>query len=450
MRAMSAGTVDAVRGRIRQAHAGAPATAGLSLGGASALSDALRTRGRALEGGALDVARLLAGSSFTLRLDAAGAGRAGLARDLTLWGSGGYRDFAAGTPQTVDHDGEVVTANLGVDASLSPELLAGMSVAWARGTVDYRDSHALEGELATTLTSIHPYVGWRGPGGVDLWATAGHGWGEVEIDDDAAGRQASDFTQQLAAAGVDGPLVRSDRMIAGGTTSLRIKADTAFTRADIAGSGTLQGMSLDVSRHRAMLEGEHVRELASGATLASSLEFGARRDGGDGETGGGFEVGVGLRYGDPATGLTVEGRARTLLGHSGAYEERGVSGSIRLAPDASGRGLSFSVQPAWGRADSSARRLWETGVARGSLPASRAAGRVHAELGYGLGVARDRGVVTPYAGLGIAGKGFRVMRTGARWQVGSDVSLGLEGTRREAVGDHGVEHALIMRGALRW
>ena len=69
---------------------------------------------------------------------------------------------------------------------------------------------------------------------------------------------------------------------------------------------------------------------------------------------------------------TAEGRARSLLVHSGDYEEWGVSGLVRIDPGASGRGLSVSAQPAWDETASGVRRLWETGVAGGAAPAYRA------------------------------------------------------------------------------
>ena len=106
--------------------------------------------------------------------------------------------------------------------------------------MDYTDSYTLTGELATNVTSVNPYVGWQAPGGMNLWATAGYGWGEVEIDDESAAMQASDLTQKLVAAGVSGDLVSSDELIGGGTTNLRLKGETAFTWADVDGSGNLE------------------------------------------------------------------------------------------------------------------------------------------------------------------------------------------------------------------
>ena len=104
---------------------------------------------------------------------------------------------------------------------------------------------------------------------MNLWAMAGYGSGEVrELDDEAADAQSSDLTQRMVAAGVSGPLMSSDEMIAGGTTNLNLKGEVAFiTSADVDGSDTLESMSLSASRQRLMLEGEHVQKLDSGVTF---------------------------------------------------------------------------------------------------------------------------------------------------------------------------------------
>ena len=225
------------------------------------------------------------------------------------------------------------------------------------------------------------------------------------------GTQSSDLTQSMVAAGASGPLMSSDELIGGGTTNLNLKGEVAFTSADIDGSDTLASMSLSASRQRLMFEGEHVQKLDTGATFTPSLELGVRNDGGDGETGTSIEAGGALRYADEASGLTVEGRVRTLLSHSGDYEETGVSGLVRIAPGGSGQGLALVVQPAWGQTGSGVNQLWENGVTAGVSPDNQA--RLNAEIGYGLGAARTAwGVVTPYAGLGLAGEGCTVVAHG--------------------------------------
>ena len=450
MRAMAAGTADAVSARIQQAASGTAPEIGLSLGGASTLSDVVLANGQALADGTLDLGRLLAGSSFTLPLNAAAGGEVGRIGHLTLWGSGDYRSFSGGNPQTVDYDGDVMGGNLGIDTRLGENLLAGMSLARARGEVDYTDSYALTGEVTTDLTSINPYVGWQSAGGMNLWATAGYGWGEVEIDDETADAETGDLTQQMAAAGVNGPLVASDGVIEGGTTSLRLKAETVFTWADVDGSGNLRNTALNANRQRLMIEMTHAQDLASGATFTPSLEIGMRHDGGDGETGSSLEVGGGLRFANQASGLTVEGRARTLLHHSGDYEEWGVSGLVQIAPGAAGRGLALSVRPAWGQTSSGVGRLWEAGGIAGAARTDQLTGRMSAEIGYGLGAAPGLGVVTPYAGLVLAGEGARSWRMGTRWELAPDASLSFEGIRREADEHDEAEHGLMLQGALRW
>ena len=341
----------------------------------------------------------------------------------------------------------MVSGSLGIDTRLGTDMLAGVALTQTRGTVDYTASNA-SGELTTSLTSVNPYVGWQMAGGMNLWAMAGFGSGEVEFDDEAADPQASDLTQSMVAAGVSGPLMSSDDLIAGGTTNLNLKGEVAFTSADVDGSGTLESTSLSASRQRLMLEGEHVQKLDTGATFTPSLELGVRNDGGDGETGTSIEAGGALRYADEASGLTVEGRVRTLLSHSGDYEETGVSGLVRIAPGSSGQGLALVVQPAWGQTGSGVNQLWENGVAAGVSPDNQA--RLNTEIGYGLGVAPGMGMVTPYAGLGLAGEGAQWWRMGTRWQLAPAASVSVEGSLYDAANDDGPEHGVMLRGALRW
>ena len=449
MRAMTASTVDAVSGRIQQATAGTPPAKGVSLGGASTLSDALLANGQALENGTFDLGRLLADSSFTLPLNAADTGGSGPFGNLTLWGSGDYRNFSGGNSKTLTYDGNVVSAHVGADARLGADLLAGMAVAWARGMVDY-ENFSLTGESTTTLTSINSYVGWQAPSGLNLWATAGYGWGEVEIDDPAADAQASDLTQRMVAAGVNGPLASSDQLIEGGATSLRLKGETAFTWADVEGAGTIEAVNLNASRQRLMLEGRHVRTLASGATLTPSVEMGMRHDGGDGDTGLSLEIGGGLRYADPATGLTVEGRGRTVPVHGGDSREWGVNWLVRFDPGAAGLGLSFSVQPAWGHTASGVQRLWETGMIGGAAPGNQASGRVSARVAYGIGTTwGGRGVLTPHTDVSLSGEGARRLSLGGQFNIGSSVRMSLEGVHSRPV--RGLtSHGVMLRGSLNW
>ena len=449
MRAMTASTVDAVSSRIAQAASGT-ASQELSLGGASTLADVLMANGQALENGTFDPGQMLAGSSFILPLAAAGGAGSSPLDSLTLWGSGDWRNISGGNPQGVTYDGNVLSANLGVDTRLGEDLLAGVSLGRSRGSVDYTSPDASAGEFTTTVTSVTPYMGWQGSDGMSLWALAGHGWGEVEIED-AAGTQSSDMTQVVMAAGLSGTLVSSDELIEGGTTRLRMKGDAAFTEAEVDGSGTIEAVTLEAGRHRLTLEGSHTRRLESGATLTPSLEVGMRNDVGDGETGSGIEAGGGLRFADEATGITVEGRARTLLNHGGGSEEWGVSGLVRLDPGSAGRGLALSVRPAWGPTASGVERLWQTGVVPG---ATRESGRLEARLGYGMALLGGHATGTPEMALGLSEAG-RDWRLG--WTLGlartepTSFHVSLEATRWEPAHDDATpENRVGITASMRW
>ncbi len=447
MRAMTASTVDAVSSRIERATSDSAPAAGFSLGGASTLSDALLANRHALANDRFDLGRLLANSSFALPLNATGKG-GGLFGNLTFWGSGDYRGISGGNLQSVDYDGSVTSGSLGMDTRLGADVLAGMALTRAQGSVDYTGSNVPKGELTTSLTSINPYMGWQMQSGMNLWATAGYGWGEVEIDDEAADTQASDLTQRMLAVGASGPLVSSDQLIGGGTTSLRLKGEAAFTWADIEGSGPLESVKLSASRQRLMLEGVYVKKLASGATFTPSIEVGMRHDGGDGETGSSVETGGAVRYANAASGLTVEGRARTVLAHRGDYEEWGVSGLVQLDPGAAGLGFALSLQPAWGQTASGVRRLWEAGVT--GLAADDQTAHVKARIAYGIGTMwGGRGVLRPYADVSLSGEGSRRLSVGGRFDIGSSVRMSLEGVHSRPA--HGANsHGVFLRGALNW
>ena len=485
MRTMTASTVDAISERIQQASSGASRTPAFSLGGASTLSDALMANGMALGNGMSDFNYLLAGSSFNLPLNANGSGNGALG-NLTLWGNADYRNLSDDNLQVAAYDGDVVSANLGIDSQFGGNLLGGVSLTLARGTVDYTDPELVTGEFTTTLSSINPYVGWQLGESASLWAAAGYGWGEVEFEE-STNSQASNMTQTMVAAGVNMSLMSSEELIAGGATSLKLKGETAFTRADVEGAGSIRATKLDASRSRLMFEGSHVRTLASDATLTPSIEVGMRYDGGDGETGGGLEVGAGLGYSSGR--LAVKVNASTLVNHSQAdeYEEWSVSGMVAYQPRSDGRGLSMTLGSSWGAAHSVAQSTWLRRDARAPAwgqplanPAQRFRGtalagparryqggapmnpehgfpgaalmspaqRVRAEVRYGLNAPNGLGLWSPYLGADTGG-GYRALRLGLRLRSDTGLEAGLEVGRREGM-YLPAHQAIELRGRMPW
>ena len=355
---------------------------------------------------------------------------------MTLWGEGDWRDLAAGGEEDpTEFEGGVLGARLGVDARLGDDLLAGVALSWTRSEFDYADrgeagSLPIGGRHESRMTSLHPYLGWWPGKGVGLWGTLGYGAGEVEIDDEEAGTQSSDGTLRAAALGGHLRLFSDDHLIEGGATALTLKGEAWAARFDLEDNGDLmQGLEVDVHRLRLALEGEQMRRLGDGSTLTPSLELALRRDGGDGETGQGMELGGGLAWTGPARRFTANIHGRTLAAHGGDIDEWSLGGLVRFRPGAGGRGPSFSLKPSWGEVRSGPT-LWKDELAaindNHSLSGdAETAARLDAEIG-GLSVVGGRGALTLYGSLAPSGDGARTWRLGQRLDIGPAFHLSLE------------------------
>ena len=251
---------------------------------------------------------------------------------------------------------------------------------------------------------------------------------------------------RMVATGVRGEVLAPSRP---GGLAVAVKSDVLWLRTSADAvrrrRGRLEGGDADIARVRLAVEGAREFALDAG-TLRPALELGLRHDGGDAETGAGLEVGGGLRW--AGDGITVEGSARLLAAHEArGYEEWGVSGSVRVEPGESGRGLTLRIEPVWGEASSGVARLWSVRDA-GAL--ARGGGfepgqRLDAEVGYGLRGPLRAGVMTPFAGVSLSDGGRRSWRLGSRWRPLPAVRLGVEATRTETPSAATPEQALVLR-----
>lgn len=83
------------------------------------------------------------------------------------------------------------------------DILAGVALSWSRGGVDWTDRGGEApgaGTYQSRMTSVHPYVGWSAHEGLRIWATAGLGAGDIEIDDAQAGRHESRVSMRTCRA----------------------------------------------------------------------------------------------------------------------------------------------------------------------------------------------------------------------------------------------------------
>ena len=329
-------------------------------------------------------------------------------------------------------DGDVVTGTAGLDRQWRA-VLVGLALSRSSGEGGYGTG---AGTIASTLTSVHPYVQVRLGERAQVWGAAGWGRGGLEITPGSGAMLEADLTNRMGALGA-----RAVLMGAGGL-EIALRSDLLWTETSSDGTAALAEAVGTASRGRLMLEGAgQIQGL--GGVVRPKVEGGVRYDGGDAETGRGFEVGGGL---DWARGsLTLQVNGRMLVAHADeSYEEWGYSGSLVYEPDADGLGLQMRVGSSAGVAASGIRNLWAlenaSGLVRGgAVPFAQ---RFDAEVGYGLGSGT---LWYPYFVADDSGQ----TRYGLKLSSGRTIGVGLEFGRRESV-DLGPQDAMLLRGELRF
>ena len=392
----------------------------------------------------------LTGTSFSLTGGTAQTGYG------SLWGRGALSSFD-GREGALSLNGEVQSVMLGADYARE-RATVGLMVTHARGAGEYRSPES-GGEVESRLTGLYPYGRYEAGRRVELWAVAGYGAGELVLTPEGQGPMTTDTELMLGAVGLRGVALAAP---AGGGVELAVKSDALAVRTTSERTRGLAAARGDVTRLRLALEGSWRGVTIGTGALVPTAEIGVRHDGGDAETGFGLDLGGGLSWSDPESGVSAAVRGRGLLTHeSRGFRDRGVAGSLAFDPrPGSERGFSLTLtQTMGGRATGGAHALLGQRHL-GGLGANEDGDELERrtlalEMGYGFAVFGDRFTARPHAGLGLS-HGRREYALG--WRLGLarggpvSMALGLQATRREAVNDDAAEpaHALMLRGAVRW
>ena len=368
--------------------------------------------------------------------------------EWSAWGRGAASWFS-GTDSGLSLDGEVVTAMLGLDSRWE-RWLAGVVVSHSRGQGTYRHPTATGGAVASTLTALHPYAGYKFNERTSIWGVLGYGVGEMSLTPERS-VTALETGLMNAMAAVGGRMALSVRSGPARRFELAIRSDARLTNTAADGVGAMAGAAGQTHRVRMMLEGSGVMPLASGGVLKPRLEAGLRYDAGDAETGAGLEVGGGLGY--AAGRLSLEVNARGLLAHRDTqYEEWGFSGAVAYTPSEDGRGVSLRLGSGWGATQSGVQSLWRRQDASDLVRHAEfdAAQRYQVELRYGLDGLKGRVQWTPYIGVDSGGGSSQALRLGVTLTSGRRFDAGFELGRRQGGPGAGPEHAGQIRVTLLW
>ena len=397
----------------------------------------------------------LLGSNFTLTGQEDGSGGS-----MAFWGRASQGSFD-GREGTFSLDGEATTALLGADYARG-RWLVGLALAQSAGEGDYRDTEiasrsgdqacpadaegtaselcrnavrARDGEVEASLTAAVPYAALQISERLKFWGAAGYGTGEVTLKTALGGSYGADTSWSMAAAGMRGDLLEAPAE--GFGPALAVTSDALWTRTSSERTRDLVASDSDVTRLRVGLEGSYHVALEGGGSLVPKLEVGARRDGGDAETGFGVELGGGIAWSDPGMGLSLDVSGRTLLAHGDDdLKDRGFSAQLAWDPaPATKRSASLNLRQEFGgRASGGLDALFHPATLD-DRTGSEAASRRTLEAAYGLPAFAGRWTGSPHVGMGLA--------TGARdytlgWRLAPeaatapDFSFGVKATRRES------------------
>ena len=397
------------------------------------------------DGESLELEDILANTSFLLPLMGGNGGTI----QFSTWGCGDYRSLAGdGGGDAGAWDGEAFSMQVGADAIVDRNLLAGVSLTQSRGSLDFDGpggSGPAGGRYDLGLTGVHPYLGWWVSPDLEIWGTFGLAGGELQVVDDAAGSSAtSAATLASATVGING------RLLTHGATTLRLKGEWALALLDVSKASSLfQGAAVDLQRLRVAAEVEYEHVIPYVGVLVPWGELGLRHEGGDGATGSSLELGGGLHYRNIEQGWNAEIYGRWLAARDDALaQEQGFGLRFRYHPEAPGFGPWVSLAQTWGEPASSVHRLWSDGTNRLAVHDSSER-RLDLEVGYGFPAFGGRAALAPYGAVSLENSDARAYRLGMRVSLGSSGLLSLETERRERPAAP-ADHRIMLRAIARF
>ncbi len=392
---------------------------------------------------------LLARSAFELPLTRTGDDGIPV---WTLWGRGSAAGFSGQPEDDFKMDGTLYSGYIGVDYRPQSTVLLGLAVSHSTGDVSYERIGATKAAVDVELTSMLPYAHWQPRPGLGLWSLLGVGWGKIDLKAARAPRMhTTGLNSWLVAVGGRQALTTWQGI------DLAAKTDAFLTTVQSKGKTNLPVARGHAQRMRLLMEGRTAVEVSSVSRLSPYMQLGGRYDSGTAEQGLGAELGGGVAYTRTDLGLSVEAQGRYLLAHKdGAFEDWGASVNVRMDPGVAGQGAYLTVAPVWGQTASGVDQLWgnAAGIPQvaGNATMPAAGWRPHrlaVDVGYGLALADERGFLTPYGGLALAGPGSSRYRLGSRLALSSSLAVTLEGERAEQPGQEPA-HGVSVRVGWQW
>ena len=348
--------------------------------------------------------------NFALNFGADGGG-------FGVWGSADTTNY-----EGVDYEGDATFIHVGADFETANCWLFGVAVTRGTGSNTFSYGTA-ERDMDISLTAFSPYLRYQPSDDASIWGAASFGSGDVDITG-GADNASGDLESNLF-------LVGGRRTINEmGNITLAIRGEVAMANLSTdSGDDIAAGLDVSVNRVRGVLEATF-GDPESG--FQPFIDVGIRNDGGDGDTGAGFEVAGGITV--DSDNLAIEARAHTLASHGAEdYSESGISVLARIQPSsASGEGFAFEFQPRYGANYSSSGLIWN--LEQQQMRQSRSEGRdeqqgmaLASRMSYSVAVSGDRFMISPFVDYD------KQQASRTRILIGTEIGSILENAQRLSV-----------------
>ena len=378
----------------------------------------LQAKESELEEGDIDLREFLRGQAFSLPLMNANGG---FGSGLGIWGQVDMLDIEGGEGTEFSHEGELFSAQFGVDTLLGGGFLAGVSYGIHEVESNYLHqvlNRTDGGKYALEIDVVQPYAAMDALGG-RIAVAAGFGNGQMTLEGSGDGA-ASINNSMKRDVGYRSYSLGYGMSLGdpGDDDSISMRGAFSSSELDLdEDEGSTTSLDAETSSLRLALEYARSIDFGSGQAVRPAIEVAYARSWGksDEDDGNGYELVAGLGY----VAARLEADAKFVyLSTSGENADSKASGgsfSFRYSPTAGGLGLSLQARPSYGPT-SGTGTLWEASAERDLSQFANSERRLSLNAGYGLAI--PGGVLTPYGSYGVSGSSAATRELGLRLRTG--------------------------------
>ena len=215
--------------------------------------------------------------------------------------------------------------------------------------------------------------------------------------------------------------------------------------------GVMGGIDYRHSQAHLTLDGQHIRNFATGSNLKPTAAIGLQAMNGEAGNEFGYIVEGGLAFEDPS-GLTITGIGSTFFNSVNWNNEPKLQSSLAFDANSDDLGLTVDLLTTWGASLShEPESMWERNIFVQDTfdQSANAQAKVSTEFGYGFEILDRNAILTPYNKIDWSDTHQRTIEFGSRVSVGSGINFDLKGSR-ENQSDNDVAHKINFSGSFGW